>query len=280
MEETMNFMNLFFHIHYCNYRKFDDYGRYSKQITRTIPHHELIFITEGKGSITIEKKRHQVNGDMLFYICPNVLYSIEIEAEAPGCFLSVHFSYARVIFNNNQWDISSQVEMLPLHPAQELKDCYQIYDGFKKLVDSWNAKLPGYEFITRTMLQQLFITIYQNTRKENRNYGASLKVESVIHYMHQNINHQVSLIELSKLAQLAPTYLSRAFKETTGYSVIKYFNKIKIDKAKELIIEGNKKIKEIAGILGFTDEFYFSRIFKKIEGISPSEFYSKNVHGD
>ncbi|WP_310941691.1 AraC family transcriptional regulator [Clostridium estertheticum] len=44
-------------------------------------------------------------------------------------------------------------------------------------------------------------------------------------------------------------------------------------------MEGDKKVKEVAQILGFTDEFYFSRIFKKIEGISPSEFYHRNVHG-
>ena len=68
-------------------------------------------------------------------------------------------------------------------------------------------------------------------------------------------------------------------KETTGYSVIEFFNKIKVDRAKELIIEGDKKIKEVAQVLGFTDEFYFSRIFKKIEGTSPSKFYIKNVHG-
>jgi YesN/AraC family two-component response regulator len=57
-----------------------------------------------------------------------------------------------------------------------------------------------------------------------------------------------------------------------------FFNKIKIDKAKELMIEGNKRIKQVAYEVGFSDEFYFSRIFKKIEGISPAEFYSKNVH--
>jgi YesN/AraC family two-component response regulator len=88
----------------------------------------------------------------------------------------------------------------------------------------------------------------------------------------------VTLTELSELVQLSPTYLSRVFKETTEYSVIEFFNKMKIDKAKELIIEGNKMVREVAQILGFTDEFYFSRIFKKIEGISPSEYYNKNVH--
>jgi AraC-type DNA-binding domain-containing proteins len=53
---------------------------------------------------------------------------------------------------------------------------------------------------------------------------------------------------------------------------------LKIDKAKELLIEGNKKVKEVAYELGYTNEFYFSRIFKRIEGLSPSEFYSKNVY--
>jgi hypothetical protein len=43
------------------------------------------------------------------------------------------------------------------------------------------------------------------------------------------------------------------------------------------LIEGDKKIKEIANILGYTDEFYFSRIFKKTEGISPSEYHNKNT---
>ena len=216
---------------------------------------------------------------MLFYLCPDVLHSIELDTEEPICCVTVHFSYASVSFNENKWDITNEVELLPLHFAQELKDYYQIDTIFKKLVNSWNAKLPGYEFMTKTLLQQLLIAIYQNIKKQNRNYSTSLKVEKIIEYMHQNINSKITLTELSEMVQLSPTYLSRTFKDTTGYSVIEFFNKIKIDKAKELIIEGNKKIKEVAQTLGFADEFYFSRIFKKIEGISPSEFYSKNVHG-
>jgi len=72
--------------------------------------------------------------------------------------------------------------------------------------------------------------------------------------------------------------MSRTFKEATGYTIIEYFNKLKIDKAKELLIEGNKKIREVAQELGFVDEFYFSRTFKKAEGMNPSEFCSKIVH--
>ncbi|MFS0856353.1 AraC family transcriptional regulator [Paenibacillus taichungensis] len=52
-----------------------------------------------------------------------------------------------------------------------------------------------------------------------------------------------------------------------------------MDKAKEIILEGNNKVKEVAQVLGYTDEFYFSRLFKQLEGMSPTEFYRNNVHG-
>jgi len=193
-------------------------------------------------------------------------------------FLLIH-SFTNVNFNDGKWDIRSEIEILPLHPAQELKDYYSIEDIFKKLVDRWNAKLLGYEFITRTLFQQLLIAIYQNIRKQHQNYSSSLKVEKVIQYMHKNINTRVTMPELSEFVQLSSSYLSRAFKESTGYSIIEYFNKIKIEKAKEQLIEGDLKVKEVARSLGFIDEFYFSRIFKKLEGLSPSEFHSRNVHG-
>ena len=275
----MNLKHLFFHIHYCNFRKVSEFQGHPARITRTIQHHELILVTGGKGSISIDQKNYPVKEGTLIYLYPDLLHSIEKNIADPISFLSVHFSYAAVNFNDNRWDVKKAVAMLPLHLVQELKDSYQVHDVFKKLVESWNAKLPGYEFLTRTLLQQLFIVIFQNLRKQNQNYATSLKVEKIIQTMQQNIGHKLTLTWLAELAQLSPTYLSRAFKETTGYSIIEYFNKLKIDKAKELLIEGDKKVKEVAGALGFSDEFYFSRIFKKIEGMSPSEYYSRNVHG-
>lgn len=181
--------------------------------------------------------------------------------------------------NSDKWDITKNNDALSLDFVKILKDYYQINDTFKKLVEGWDAKLPGYEFITKTLLQQLLFEILLNIRKNSQNYSTSLKVEKIIEYMQHNIDTRLALADLSKLVQLSSTYLTRIFKETTGYSVIKFFNKLKVDKAKELIIEGDKKVKEVSQILGFTDEFYFSRIFKKIEGISPTEFYRRNVHG-
>jgi AraC family transcriptional regulator, transcriptional activator for feuABC-ybbA operon len=276
---SMNINNLFFHLHYCNSRQPSDGLKHSNKINKTIQHHELIFITGGKGHIISSHKRYQIKEGTLLYLRPNEQYSVDIDAEDPLCLLSVHFSYATVNLNGDKWNIRSETDMLSLDFVQNLKEYYQINNIFKKLVESWIGKLPGYEFITKALLQQLLFEIFQNIKNNSQNYSTSLKVEKIIEYMRQNIDNRLTLADLSELVQLSSAYLSRVFKETTGYSVIGFFNKIKVDKAKELIIEGDKKVKEVAQILGFTDEFYFSRIFKKIEGMSPSEFYRKNVHG-
>lgn len=275
----MHIKDIFFHIHYCKSRQFNEPQTFPSEMTRTIQHHEFIFFIKGKGSIMIENKRYPIKEGMLFYMRPDVLYSIEIDTEEPLYFLSVHFSYAYVRFDGSKWGVKDEVNMLSMNPAHELRDYYVVEDIFKKLVVCWNEKQPGYEFITKTWLQQLLIAIYQNIKKHNQNYSTSLKVEKIIEYMHQNVNSRLTLPALAERVHWSSFYLSRVFKNTTGYAVIEYFNKIKMDKAKELIIEGDKKIKEVAQALGFVDEFYFSRMFKKIEGISPSEFYSKNVHG-
>lgn len=274
----MNINNLFFHLHYCNSRQRNEVLKYSHKINKIIQHHELLLITEGKGQIILRNKKYQVKEGTMLYLCPNVEYTVEIDPQDSFCFMSVHFSYATVGFNGDKWGIDKENDMLPLDFVQTLKDYYQVGSIFKRLVEDWSKKLPGYEFITKALLQQLLFEILQNIKKNSQNYSASVKVEKIIEYMRQNINTRLTISHLSDLMQLSPTYLSGIFKATTGYSIIKFFNKIKVDKAKELIIEGDKKVKEVAKILGFTDEFYFSRIFKKIEGISPSEFYRSNIH--
>ncbi len=271
--------HLFFHIHTCNGRSGKAPAAYSRHISRTLQHHMLALVTEGKGVLQVGDHRHPAKVGMLFYIAPGVPHILERDHEDPALFLTVHFSYARVSLQEGKWDISDETPALSLQPVQVVKEYYPVEDTFGKLIDCWNTKLPGYEFMAKTLLQQLIITLYQDERKQTPNFAASQKVEKMIHFMHQNSQQKITLKELSGQVDLSPAYLSRMFKETTGYSPIEYFNKIKMDKAKELLIEGNRKVKEVAQALGYSDEFYFSRLFKRMEGISPSEYSSKKVHG-
>jgi len=216
---------------------------------------------------------------MLFYIPPGVQQTIEPRAQNPEHYMTVHFSGSRMVLDpDGKWRYRENIRTLHQPSAQKITDYTPLEELFEKLLDTWNDKGPSYEFVAATLLRQLLIWVSQNNIKQIRNHAISLKIDRIIEYMRQNIDRKVTLEELSGIAGLSTFYLSRAFKEATGYPIILYFNKMKIEKAKELLIEGNKKVKEVAYELGYTNEFYFSRIFKRIEGLSPREYYSKNVY--
>ncbi|OPJ59290.1 AraC family transcriptional regulator [Clostridium oryzae] len=267
---------LYFHIHYCNHKETNEDWK-DKKITRRIKHHEFFLVTGGKGCIVTEGKEYNLEKGMLFYFKKNNLHSIESDIKDPLNFLSVHFSLAYVDFHEDQWKIVEK-DGLKLPVMQRFRN-YKVYHIFKKLVMMWSMKMPDYEFRCKIMLQRLLFGIYNNLKQQSTNYSAIVKVEKAIKYMNDNIGRTITLQELSELVSLSPSYFSRTFREVTGYSIIEFFNKIKIDRAEALIMVEDKKIKEIAAMLGFKDEFYFSRLFKRIKGISPKEFYSRNVHG-
>ena len=74
---------------------------------------------------------------------------------------------------------------------------------------------------------------------------------------------------------MSPSHLSRTFKKATSGSLTEYINKERISKAKELLQNTNLLTYEIAEAVGYKDATYFSSIFRKYEGISPSEYKAK-----
>ena len=76
---------------------------------------------------------------------------------------------------------------------------------------------------------------------------------------------------------ISPNYLSQLFSKYNDQGFSEYINICKITEAKRLLSEQNLKVYEVADMLGFESAFYFSKVFKKVEGISPSEFVNRIV---
>lgn len=116
---------------------------------------------------------------------------------------------------------------------------------------------------------------------ENLNESVNLKtneedVESpiikAIEYIDDNIDKNITLDKISFVCNLSQCYFSKLFKKETGVNFISYLNIKKISKAKQLLINTEDPINNIAINLGFEDCGYFIRIFKKQEGITPKKY--------
>ncbi|MDF2594263.1 MAG: hypothetical protein K0R69_604 [Clostridia bacterium] len=100
-------------------------------------------------------------------------------------------------------------------------------------------------------------------------------------YIEDHYNEDISLEELAKEICVSPNYLSRLFRDKTGENYIEYLTNIRINKAKELMLSTEMSVKEISYNIGYNDPNYFSRLFKKIEKVSPSEYvkYALSTQG-
>ncbi|MDM8534672.1 AraC family transcriptional regulator, partial [Clostridiaceae bacterium HSG29] len=91
-------------------------------------------------------------------------------------------------------------------------------------------------------------------------------------YISSNYMHDITLEMVATEMCVSTYYFSKLFKKEAGINFIDYLTKERIDNAKYLIRNTNKSIKQIASVVGYNDSNYFSRVFKKCTGHSPSGY--------
>ncbi len=129
-------------------------------------------------------------------------------------------------------------------------------------------------------LQRLEVILDKNRAllpAENSDYNSGCAAEElcgkIIEHLKLNYTESISIAQLSESFNLNPTYLSRIFKQITGRTPTRFLTDLRINKACALMSEHPElEIKEIAVRIGFSDQGYFSRLFKKETGRSPIEY--------
>lgn len=133
--------------------------------------------------------------------------------------------------------------------------------------------ISTYEEIRNWWLNKITdVTKHMSNRKKNQSESI---VSKAIIYISDNYKKDISLDDVSREVNINPYYFSKRFKEETGVNFIDYLTSIRIKKAKELLEDPKLSIKEICTMSGYSDPNYFSRLFKKIENVTPSEYREK-----
>ena len=105
-------------------------------------------------------------------------------------------------------------------------------------------------------------------------------VRQVKEYVMNNYDKKISLSDIADHIYMSSSYLSYSFKKNTGKNLVEYINEVKIEKAKEMLMDTKVRIKDVYHKVGFTDYSYFSRVFKRVTGTSPLNYrYQKLMCG-
>lgn len=148
-----------------------------------------------------------------------------------------------------------------------------------KIFEAMEKEQRGYEWTTVGLMWQLMGTLLSTNEShslviQDRSHINRLK--NVLTYIRDNYSSPIELEELARVAGMSPKYFCRAFSQVTGRTPISYLNYYRIETAGERLLMTNESITDISFACGFNDASYFSKMFLKEKGITPSKFRKMN----
>lgn len=97
-------------------------------------------------------------------------------------------------------------------------------------------------------------------------------IRSALRFMNDNYSHHLTIPQVAEYVGLSPSYFSSLFSQTVGVSFREYLNRIRIEESKRLLLSTKYDLADIAVAMGFPDQSYYCKVFKKITGLTPGKF--------
>lgn len=165
---------------------------------------------------------------------------------------------------------------LPVFHPEDITKYVSAYENLHKIATS-ESYVKDMQ-INEGLSSLLVFLMKDSWHPENAVTGKKTQLLNIKNYLDQNLDKKITLDELAERYYINKYYLTRIFKEHYGMSINSYLQGVRITKAKQELRFSDKTIDEIAVVTGFGTGYYLSRIFRKVEGTSPSE-YRKQWNG-
>jgi len=240
---------------------------------RVIPDFELILIVSGMFSyLDCDMNREiKLNEGEILCIYPGVNHVFKCEYNSPYAMIAcIHLElYDKGSFNSGNYSLSP----LPLFVTDAKGDA-AIHELFRNCRNTFEGFGKYRQEILNAMAKELWLRLVEYWEGGSEK-SISPRMRRMTLYLQNNIDKSPTRRDLAKKFSISPEHVNALFKKELGISPAKFLKRIKIYKACRLLREDGLSIKETADLMGFYDEFHFSKAFKKIMGASPSKFRGK-----
>lgn len=239
-------------------------------MVRRLPCSMLVVIAAGEGLMRLDGRIMRFRAGQIYKLDSHM--QVELYPEGGDAELDVLLSRSLLVHRRGrQWDCRTAGNSVAYEPGYlALKPCAQAAMGewLERLRRAWQS---GGEVqpLFQSLLQ--YVSDGMVTGEERSGEPESILDGSIAH-MHRHYREKIKLGTLSDLAGLTPTSYSRSFKKMMGVSPMEYLNGIRLNHSKLLLNQPGMTVNAAAQSSGFGNEFYYSRVFKRQTGISPTMF--------
>lgn len=229
---------------------------------------EFFYIVNGSCQFIVEEKILTVHKNDIVIINPNTEH-------AEKSLDDKSLQYLAFGVNNLTLRATSHDQPINYWTCSYSSNRRQLFNISQLLRNELSSKGKAYEAICHGIISLFLTYIISNdlftvsTVKDNR---VSKECAMIKRYLDANYAQNITLDSLAEHTHLSKFYLSRIFSRCLGMSPINYLNQKRIQMAKEILVQTDRPLIQIAANIGFTSPSYFSQIFKKATGISPSQY--------
>lgn len=243
--------------------------------------YEVYYLLEGERCYFIGTKIYHLKQGSLVFVRRNVIHKTALSREAhhDRILLEISRSYLESVFAiTGELTLHDFFQDDCIILSLESEEQNFITELLLALGRELGTKNSGFRLLAKSLVAELFI--YAKRMENKTNPAASSRtddprhrqIEQIACYIAENCCSPLSLNSIAEQFYMNKCYLSRIFKEITGFTVNGYLHARRIQKARSLLIQNSMNISEVAEAAGYENLTYFERVFKKHTGMSPLEY--------
>ena len=236
----------------------------------SIPHvyenYILTFVTEGRGTYTIDGTRYEIEAGEGFLTAPNIITNWTTSGRNPWKYIFIVLSGTEVkrLLRNSGMGTKSKIFDFKLDS--------QIIETLHKMLEiSKKPEFNSYSVLTHFyFLLNRFVTISEHSYRSNEN--TSHHFEAALTFIENNYMYNITVFDIAKHLNIERSYLYKIFIKQEGISPLRFLHKYRLEKAKQMMTHEDISTSTIAQAVGFYDFSHFSHKFSNEYGISPGKY--------
>lgn len=227
--------------------------------------HELYFILDGKAAFNVDGQCFTAQAGDIVYIKGGSTREAHTYKACPVHTFAVNFHW----LNDNHVSLpfgallKNKMNQDILAYLTEIQQVHSLKPTFSKFKER-----ALFMLLLNHLFQLYFCRVQSNIDP---------RIKKILDYIHLHFADQIEINRLAHMINLHAVYLGKLFKENTGFTVKAYLNRIRINQAERLLAAGQFSVTEVAEQCGFSDIYYFSKVFKRTKGYSPSIVIKQNI---
>lgn len=240
------------------------------------PHAELFFCLDGRGTLCIESEEIPLSQGDFFLINPGVMHTEQSDEVGQLSYIVIGVSGVRFLAE----EAGTGLPGYQLLRARESSHEFAPY--FQDILREVSRQREGYLEISLSILNILFAKARRSTQVEITDstfVPISMDCSAIKQMIDEHYGEDITLGYLAREAHISKYHLSHSFRRQYSVSPIQYLNRRRLEEARHLLGNTMTSLNEISLMTGFSSASYFSQMFKRHMGMSPSEYRKEHLRG-